>query len=117
MRILVRVLSLLGIGAHFLFIMLLGTASVLSDSSSFASGRAVTLLASPFVYFGYCLLSSFGHWRRIPLLISGIAAHLCIVPFLARLIHDGVWFFGFPIIIMALCWTGMLLESKRRHDS
>src|SRR5690242_20487639 len=98
MRIVVRVLGLLGLGVHLFFILLLGAASGLSDSSSSASGKPVILLASPFIYFGFCLLSSFGHWRGLSLLIGGIISHLCILPFLVRLFRDGVPLFGFPIL-------------------
>ena len=117
MRVVVRILSVFGLGVHLFFIMFLGAASGLSDSSSQASGRMVVLLASPFIYFGFCLLSSFGHWRGLSLLIGGIIAHLCILPFLIRLLRDGVPLFGIPIVILALCWTGMYLESKAKHDA
>jgi len=116
-RIFVRVLSLLGLGVHIFFITLLGAASGLSDSSSSASGGTVILLASPFVYFGYCLLSSFGHWRGVSLLVGGMIAHLCILPFLVRLVHDGVPLFGVPVVILSLCWAGMYLESLMSHDA
>jgi hypothetical protein len=116
MRIAVRVVSLLGFGAHLLFILLLGAASGSSDSSSSANGGTLVLLASPFIYFGYCLLSSFGHWKKVPLLITGIAAHLCIIPFLFRLIHDDVWFFGIPIAVTAFCWATMVFESDKGRN-
>ena len=117
MRITVRILSLLGLGIHLLFIVLLGAASGLSDSPSSASGRMVVLLVSPFLYFGYCLLSSFGFWRGPSLLIGGIIAHLAVVPFLLRLYHDGVPLFGFPIVILALCWARMYLKSLTSRDA
>ncbi len=117
MRIVVRILSLIGLAVHLFFIVLLGAASGLSDSSSQASGGMVVMLASPFIYFGYCLLSSFGHWRGPSLLIGGIVAHLCILPFLVRLFRDGVPLFGVPILFVALCWAGMYFESNAKHDA
>jgi hypothetical protein len=116
MRIAVRVVSLLGLGVHLLFILILGAASGSSDLSSSVSGGTIVLLGSPFVYFGYCLLSSFGHWRKVSLLITGIPAHLCIIPFLIRLIHDDVWFFGIPIAVMAYCWVAMVFESEKNGN-
>jgi hypothetical protein len=117
MRITVRIFSMIGLGIHLLFIMLLGAASGLSDTSSQASQGTLVLLASPFIYFGFCLVSSFGHWRSLSLLIGGLIAHLCIIPFLVRLFHDGVPFFGIPIVVMALCWGGMYYESIAKHDA
>lgn len=117
MRMPVIVLSVLGLGIHFFFIMLLGAASGLSDSSSQTSGKTALLLITPFFYFGYCLLSSIGQWRIYMLLISGIIAHLLVFPFILRLFRDGVPFFGVPIFLVALCWVGMFLEAnaKRRE--
>ena len=117
MRTAVRIFSLIGLGVHFFFIMMLGAASGLSDTSSQTSQRALVLLASPFIYFGFCLLSSFGHWRRFSLLIGGLIAHLCIIPFLVRLFRDGVPFFGIPIVMMSLCWGGKCYETIAKHDA
>jgi len=116
MRIAVRIFSALGFVGYFIFLMLLGAASGLSDVSSPVNRRTLVLLASPLVYFGYCLLSTFGHWRKVPLLITGIAAHLCVVPFVVCLISDGSWIFVFPVAVMAFCWTSMFFElAKANH--
>jgi len=117
MRIAVRIVSLICLGLHLFFIMLLGAASGLSDSSSSASNKTLVLLGSPFVCFGYCLLSSFGRWRGHSLLIGGIAAHLIMLPFVIRLFRDGVPFFALPVLLMALCWIGMYLESSAKTDA
>jgi hypothetical protein len=97
--------------------MLLGAASGLSDARSSPTGGMIVLLASPFLYFGYCLLSSFGYWRGASLLIGGIIAHLAIIPFVVRVIRDDVPLFGVPVIILALYWAGMYLTTSRRQDA
>ena len=116
MRIAVRVLGLLGIGLHLLVIVMLGATTGMSDSSSSAGRGTIAVLAFPFVYFGYCLLSSFGHWKKAPLLITGIPVHLCVIPFLFRLIQDDVWFFGIPIAATAYCWMSMVFESEKNGN-
>ena len=75
------------------------------------------MLLSPFIYFGFCLWSSFGQLRGVPLLIAGIIAHLCVLPFLVRLFHDGVIVFSFPFVIMALAWAGMYFETNPKTDA
>jgi hypothetical protein len=110
----VRVFSLLGFCGYFVFFMVIGAASGLSDVSSSVNVRTIALLASPIIYFGYCFISSFGRWQRTPLLITGIVAHLCIIPFVVRLISDGGWIFDFPIAIMAVCWASMFFELERK---
>ena len=116
MRLVVRILSGIGLGLSLIFIMFFGSASGLSDSSSSGTGVG-GLLVLPFIYFGFCFWSSFGELRGISLLIGGIIAHLCVLPFLIRLFHDGMILFGFPILIMALVWAGMYFESNAKTDA
>ena len=111
MRNLVRLSCVLGFAVQIYYILLCAGASGLSDSSSHRVGLSILILvASPLFYFGYCLWSTFGDLRGRPLFVSGIVAHLCILPSLVLLVSGGVFVFGLPMLLTAFCWFIMYRE-------
>jgi hypothetical protein len=99
----VRFLSILGIVIHgVLFIASVG-ASGMSDSGS-EKGSASLFFFMPFVYFAFCLVTSLKEAKGFLLLPVGVLAHLLIVPFYWRAVHDGIGIIALVPLILAPCW-------------
>ena len=118
MTILVRVLSVLGLVGYAGFTFLLLAMSGMSASATDAWTRPTLLyFASPFIYLLFCLVSSVRSFTGVPLLISGIIAHIVILPFIFLSFRSGeMALFGLAGLVMAGTWTGMYFERKPKHD-
>ena len=116
MTILVRVLSFLGLLAYCGFAFLLVAMSGMSASSTDPwTGPALFYLAIPFVYLVYCFVSSFRICTGLPLLISGIIAHITILPFIILSFRNGeLPLFSLAGLVMAGAWTGMYFEKRMK---
>ncbi len=118
MTILVRVLSVLGLLGYAGFAFLLVAMSGMSASSTDPwTGPTLLYFASPIIYLLYCLVSSVRSFTGAPLLISGIIAHIVILPFIVLSFRSGeMALFGLAGLVVAGAWTGMYFERKPKHD-
>ena len=112
MQTIVKVLSILGVIVHGLFFLACFTSSGLSDASSANNFTLIPLLL-PFLYFGFCFLTSVRNFSGLFLLSGGVIAHVIIVPFYYRTIRDGVGFLAISPIVLSSCW---ILMCFRRED-
>jgi hypothetical protein len=112
MRTAVKLLSVLGIIGHVLFFLACITSSGLSDTSSGSNSRLLPILM-PFLYFGFCFVTSVRNFNVLLLLSGGVIAHIIIVPFYYRAIRDGVGFLAIIPILLSACW---LLMCFRRDE-
>lgn len=87
-------------------------ASGLSDSPRIADTAWLPVLL-PFIYYGYCLISSIFSFKGPILLVTGILAHFAIVPFCFQAVRGGGGFFVIGPLILASCWCRMYLERTR----
>jgi hypothetical protein len=115
MRIIVAILSSVGILVHLGFLGLCFAASGMSDSPSGSRFVSIVPLLLPLLYYGYCFFSSIV--KRQPNMVMGIIAHLIVVPFCIQAVRLGVGIFILGPIILAPCWFGMLKERKRSGGS
>src|SRR5579863_346258 len=115
MRIIVGILSSIGILVHLGFLAICFAASGLSDSQNGARFSSILPLLLPLLYYAYCLFSSIA--KRQPILAMGIFAHLIIVPFCIQAVHQGVGILVLGPLIMAPCWLGMFVERKRSRSA
>jgi len=113
MRFIVGILSVLGIGAHGVFLFVCFAASGLSDAPQQSNSAWMPLLL-PIIYYGYCLVSSIWSFRGPPLLFTGIVAHLIVVPFCFLAVQEGIGILVVGPLILAPCWFGMYSERKKR---
>jgi hypothetical protein len=111
MHILVRFFSILGFFVQgFIFCAAFGAAG-LSDADQ-EHNSAWTIFLLPLVYFAFCFISSFRRIKGTLLLISGVVAHLIIIPFYARAVRDGIGILLAIPLILAPCWFYMCLEKN-----
>ncbi len=116
MRILVGILSLIGIVVHLGFLVICFAASGLSDSPNATYFSSILYpLLPPLLYYGYCLFSSIV--KRQPALAMGIIAHLIVVPFCFKAVHQGVGILVLGPLILAPCWFRMYVEQKRSGNA
>ena len=102
----VKILSVLGIAAHILFFLACFASSGLSDTSS-QNNFALIPILMPFLYFGFCFLTSVRRFNVLFLLCGGVIAHIIIVPFYYRAIRDGMGFLAIIPIVLSCCWLLM----------
>jgi hypothetical protein len=106
MRAAVKILSVLGIVLHTLLFLAGFANSGLSDTSS-RNDAALIPVIMPFLYFGFCFVTSVLKFGFIFLLSGGIIAHIVIVPFYYRAIRDGLGFLVIIPIVLSSCWILM----------
>jgi hypothetical protein len=111
MRAVVRIWSAVGIAAHGYFFVICLCASGLSDAPPESSSAWIPFLM-PFVYFTFCFITSFRFFRGPFLLLSGIVAHLIVVPFYYHAVRDRMGLIAIVPLILALCWFCMCLQRK-----
>jgi hypothetical protein len=112
MRTAVKFLSVFGIVAHTLFFLVCLASSGLSDTSSGSNSGLISILM-PFLYFGFCFVTSVRKFNVLFLLPGGVMAHVIVVPFYYRAIRDGVGFLVIIPILLSACW---LLMCVRRDE-
>jgi hypothetical protein len=115
-RIIVRVLSVLGIAIRGLFFLACLGASGLSDGPPEDASAWIPLLL-PFAYYGYCLISSGRAFRGSLLLISGILAHLIVILFCFLAVRKGAAILVMGPLILAPCWVRMCLQKRGEPSS
>lgn len=110
MRTAVKILSVFGIVVHTLFFLICLGSSGLSDASS-GSNTALMSIMMPFLYFGFCFVTSIRSFNVLLLLLGGIIAHVIIVPFYYRAIRDGVGFLVIIPVLLSTCWLLMCFRK------
>jgi len=114
MAIFVRVLSILGLIGYGVFAWMFVIFAGMSPSSTSPwTGPTLLYFGSPFIYLLYCLLSSMRGITGWPLLISGIIAHLVILPVLIDSLRDELSPLGLAGVLMAGAWSGMYNERRK----
>jgi hypothetical protein len=111
MRVAVKILSVFGIVVHILFFLVCLASSGLSDTSSGSSSALISILM-PFLYFGFCFVTSVRKFSVLFLLPGGVVAHAIIVPFYYRAIRDGVGFLVIIPILLSACWLLMCFQRE-----
>jgi hypothetical protein len=111
MRVIVGLLSSVGIVIHLGFLAMCFAASGLSDSPNGVRFSSVFPLLLPLLYYGFCLFSSIV--KRQPVLALGIIAHLLMLPFCIQAVRQGVSILVLGPLILAPCWFRMFIERKR----
>jgi hypothetical protein len=114
MRIIVRLISIAGSIICLGFAFLALAFSGMSDSSTGpAAGPMVVFGVIPFMYLIYCCFSTFNYLTQRALLISGVVAHLTILPLIViSLRSSSTAIIGIGAIGMIACWFGMYFEKK-----
>jgi hypothetical protein len=106
MRTAVKILSVLGVIIHILFSLACFTSSGLSDTSSQSHFGLLPILM-PFLYFGFCFVTSVRKFGVSFLSVGGLIAHVIIVPFYYHAIMDGIGFLAIIPIALSSCWILM----------
>lgn len=106
MKAAVKILSVLGTLVQIVFCLVCFAGSGLSDTSS-QSDLALMPFLLPFLYFGFCFLTSARPFNLPFLIVGGVLAHIIIVPFYYRAIRDGVGFLVIIPIALSCCWLLM----------
>jgi hypothetical protein len=112
MRTAVKFLSVLGLIVHVFFLFVCFASSGLSDTSSNGNSALIPILM-PFLYFGFCFITSVRNFNIALLLSGGVVAHIIIVPFYIRAIRDGVGLLAIIPVLLFACW---LLMCFRRDE-
>jgi hypothetical protein len=107
----VKILSVFGTIAHAIFFAACFTSSGLSDTSS-ASRSSLIMLLMPFLYFGFCFVTSFRNFNGLYLIVGGVIAHVIIIPFYYHAIRDGVGFLAIIPIALSSCWLLMCFHRN-----
>ena len=110
-----RVLSLLAFLAYAGFLYLL-TAWSGARASSIGSATVSTFvfIIFPLLYLGYCFLSSFKPFTGRLLLVSGIMAHLLLLPFVVMAFFADTMLLALASVVMAGTWFAMYLEKTSK---
>jgi hypothetical protein len=112
MRIIVRGISIFGLIGYAGFVMLLLHFSGMSDSSTEpTAGLKFYFCVIPFLYLLYCFFSTFDYLTGTALLVSGIIAHLAILP-LVILLLGGSPVIGIGALGVIAAWFGMYFERR-----
>jgi hypothetical protein len=115
MRTVVKFISVFGIIVHAFFLFACFASSGLSDTSSQSHFRLLPILM-PFLYFGFCFVTSVRKFGASFLLVCGLIAHVIILPFYYQAIWDGIGFLAIIPIVLSSCWLLMCfrrdVESK-----
>jgi membrane protease YdiL (CAAX protease family) len=117
MRMLIRIVSVLGAIVFLILAALaLGIGSV-SDGAGGAGGSVPAGLAMlcPLIYFAICFWTSFARRRQKRVLLAGLTAHFCLAVFVVAAFYAGD-IGGVFLIAAIVCtglWTGMYLSLER----
>jgi|ERR1017187_5167103 hypothetical protein len=113
MRTIVKILSALGIVVHGVFVFACFAASGLSDGPPESVSAWIPLLL-PFIYYGYCLITSSHSFSGPFLLFTGILAHLIMLVFCFHAVRKGAGILVIEPLILAPCWFYMCLQRRER---
>ena len=116
MHVAVRVLSILGIVVHGVYIFLCIAASGLSDGPPAQPSAWIPFMA-PFLYFGYCFVTSFRRFKGTALLVSGILAQLIVAPFYIRCLKEGAGLIAVLPLVLAGCWYSMYFRGNEEQSA
>jgi len=114
MKIAVRVISVVGLVFFTAYLILCLLLSGMSDSTTGpAPGPVFFFFITPYLYLAYCLYSTFDRLKGKVLLISGIVAHLAMLPLVIITLHGfPPAFIGIGILVMIAAWFGMYFEER-----
>lgn len=114
MKTTVRVISVVGLFFFTAYLILCLLASGMSDSTTGpAAGPVMLFVVIPFFYLAYCFYSTFDYLRGKALLISGIVAHLAMLPLVIITLRGfPPAFIGIGILLMIVAWFGMYFEKR-----
>ena len=116
MRVLVGILSSAGLALSGLFLMACFAAAGMSDGPPEA-GSAWLPLMLPFLYYGYCLVSSIRPPERTLLLTFGLIAHAIALIFCFIAVKQRAAFLVAGPVILAPCWFAMYAEIIKRRKT
>jgi hypothetical protein len=119
MRILVRIISGVGLIGYAGFVFLLFALGGMSASSTGpAGGPMFFFCVVPFLYLLYCFFSTFDYLTRKALLASGIVAHLAMVPVVIITLQGAsTAIIGIGALGMIGAWYGMYFQRRPKRDA
>jgi hypothetical protein len=119
MRILVRIISGIGLIGYAGFVFLLFALGGMSASSTGpVAGPMFFFCVAPFLYLLYCFFSTFDHLTGTALLGSGIVAHLAMMPVVVITLQGGnTAIIGIGVLGMIAAWCGMYYERKSKRGA
>jgi hypothetical protein len=116
MRVLVGILSGVGLAFSGLFLMAGFAAAGMSDAPP-EGGLAWLPLLLPLLYYGYCLVSSIRPPQGDILLTSGLIAHVVALVFCFFAVEKGAPILMLGPLIMAPCWFFMYAEIIKNRKA
>ena len=115
MKILVRMISVVGLIAYAGIVLLAMRFAGMSDSSqdSLKTSGGLYFCVVPFLYFVFSFISTLNCLKLKTILLLGVIANLALLPIVVTCFRRGGNFFvGVTVLVIITVWFGMYFEER-----